>query len=179
MGLFDDDDFELDELLESVKKYPSCVVDLNEGEVQAIFDRCLAKDGTPREEITFSLLFSRTMGYLPEDEHMLIFNKGAILANKKIICYLFGQLKNAHTENEALLLTDAHITYKSVPWTNNKGRVLELLYLGCTNEANMISLFDAKTDSANLNFPHVKPTLSPKDPAFPEWWEQHKAEWEG
>ena len=26
--------------------------------------------------------------------------------------------------------------------------------------------------------PAVKPTLSPKDPAFPAWWEAHKAEWE-
>lgn len=24
----------------------------------------------------------------------------------------------------------------------------------------------------------VKPTLSPKDPNFPAWWEQHKSEWE-
>ena len=24
----------------------------------------------------------------------------------------------------------------------------------------------------------VLPTLSPKDPAFPAWWEEHKAEWE-
>lgn len=24
----------------------------------------------------------------------------------------------------------------------------------------------------------ITPTLSPKDPNFPEWWEQHKAEWE-
>ena len=42
MGLFDDEDDELDDLLENVKKYPSCVVDLNEGEVQSIFNRCLA-----------------------------------------------------------------------------------------------------------------------------------------
>ena len=25
---------------------------------------------------------------------------------------------------------------------------------------------------------NITPTLSPKDPAFPAWWEQHKAEWE-
>ena len=25
---------------------------------------------------------------------------------------------------------------------------------------------------------HLTPTLSPKDPAFPAWWEAHKSEWE-
>ena len=40
MGLFDDDDLELDELLDAVKKYPSCVAELNEANVQAIFNRC-------------------------------------------------------------------------------------------------------------------------------------------
>lgn len=24
----------------------------------------------------------------------------------------------------------------------------------------------------------ITPTLSPKDPAFPAWWETHKSEWE-
>ena len=24
----------------------------------------------------------------------------------------------------------------------------------------------------------IKPTLSPKDPNFPAWWEAHKSEWE-
>lgn len=24
----------------------------------------------------------------------------------------------------------------------------------------------------------IQPTLSPKDPNFPEWWEKHKSEWE-
>ena len=46
MGLFDDDDFELDELLDSVISYPSCVAELNGGIVQEIFSRCIATDST-------------------------------------------------------------------------------------------------------------------------------------
>lgn len=65
MGLFDDDDLELDDLLESVKKYPSCVVDLNEGEVQAIFNRCLATSTSV--EKTSSILFYREFGYEKDD----------------------------------------------------------------------------------------------------------------
>ena len=41
MGLFDDDDLELDELLDAVKKYPPCVAELTEANVQAIFDLSL------------------------------------------------------------------------------------------------------------------------------------------
>ena len=157
----------------------SCVMDLNEGNVQAIFDRCLAKDGTPKGKITFSPLISVTKGYRPEDERRIAFDKEAILADKKIILYLYGQLKNTHMASKTLHLMDARITYKDASWTNNTGIVLELLYLGCTEETICVVPLEAKTQSTFLNFSHITPTLSPKDPAFPEWWEQHKAEWEG
>ena len=42
----------------------------------------------------------------------------------------------------------------------------------------MICIFDSKTNSTELNMGNITPTLSPKDAAFPAWWEQHKAEWE-
>ena len=43
-------------------------IDLNEDNVQAIFNRCLAVDDTPKEKVSRSILFSRTLGYKPEDE---------------------------------------------------------------------------------------------------------------
>ena len=90
VGLFDDDDLELDELLDAVKKYPPCVAELNEANVQAIFHRCLATDDTPKEQVSRSILFSRTLGYKPEDEIVFYFNKDKLLDNKKNIEYLFG-----------------------------------------------------------------------------------------
>ena len=178
MGLFDDDDLELDELLDAVKKYPPCVAELTEGNVQAIFNRCLATDHTPKEQVSRSILFSRTLGYKPEDEIVFYFNKDKLLDNKKNIEYLFGQLKNAHEKNEYMRVEDAFCQYQGRKWTDNRAHMLELLYLGCTMETVLISPFDAKTDATSLGVERLKPTLSPKDPAFPAWWEQHKGEWE-
>ena len=35
-----------------------------------------------------------------------------------------------------------------------------------------------KKTGTSVIAPAVRPTLSPKDPAFPAWWEEHKGEWE-
>ena len=47
------------------------------------------------------------------------------------------------------------------------------------NSINLIEPFWAKNDTSRIfKEKPVKLTLSPKDPAFPAWWEQHKSEWE-
>ena len=179
MGLFDDDDFELDELLESVKKYPSCVVDLNESEVQAIFERCLAKEDSKNE--SRAELFYRSLGYNEEDSIPITFDSDIISQNRKSIMYLYGQLDSVHTGkylNERQLVTDFAVAYTGKTWTKNKWILLQLLYLGCNDTVVVILPFEKMKSNSTLIHPSVKPTLSPKDPAFPEWWEQHKAEWE-
>ena len=153
-------------------------IDLNEGNVQAIFERCLATDDTPKEQVSRSILFSRTLGYKPEDEIVFYFDKDKLLDNKKNIEYLFGQLKNTHEKNEYMRMENASYQYQGRKWTDNKARMLELLYLGCTMETVLISPFNAKTDATSLGVERLKSALSPKDPAFPAWWEQHKSEWE-
>ena len=153
-------------------------IDLNEDNIQAIFNRCPAADHTPKEQVSRSILFSRTLGYKPEDEIVFYFDKGKLLDNKKNIEYLFGQLKNAHEKNEHMCMGDAFYQYQGRTWTDNRAHMLELLYLGCTMETVLISPFDAKTDATSLGVERLKPTLSPKDPAFPAWWEEHKSEWE-
>ena len=179
MGLFDDDDDELDALLDAVKKYPSCVLDLNEGEVQAIFNRCIAKEGTPNDQCFNSVLFSRLRGYSPDAERIVVFDREKVLANKKNIQYLYGQLKNVHARNDDLQINEAFVTYSGTNWTTNKGVLLEFLYLGAINYDDiLISPFAAETNSAILSTNILTPTLSPKDPAFPAWWEAHRPEWE-
>lgn len=51
---------------------------------------------------------------------------------------------------------------------------MQFFHLGVGS--NTISPF---TVNGNSGFKHkIIPTLSPKDPNFPEWWEKHKSEWE-
>ena len=154
-------------------------LELNEGNVQAIFNRCIAKEGTPEDQCFNSILFSRLRGYSPDAERIVVFNRENFLANKKYIQYLYGQLKNVHAGNKTLQINEAFLTYSGIHWTTNKGVLLEFLYLGGTGgEHPLICIFDSKTNSTELNMGSITPTVSPKDPAFPAWWEQHKAEWE-
>lgn len=178
MGLFDDEDDELDALLDAVKKYPSCIAELNEGIVQEIFNRCLATNDTPKKNISRSMLFSRTFGYKPDDEFVFSFDKSKLLANKQIINYLFGQLKSIHNKNKKMSIDEAFYNYSGKKWSNSKSSMLELLCLGCTIENPFIAPFNAENNSTSLASNLTKPTLSPKDPNFPAWWEEHKAEWE-
>jgi len=108
-----------------------------------------------------------------------VFNRENFLANKKNIQYLYGQLKNVHAGNGNLQINEAFLTYSGTHWTTNKGVLLEFLYLGGTDDEHpLICIFDSKTNSTELNMGNITPTLSPKDPAFPAWWEAHKGEWE-
>ena len=155
-------------------------IDLNEDNVQAIFNRCIAKEETPEDQCFNSILFSRLRGYSPDAERIVVFNREKVLANKKNIQYLYGQLKNVHAGNGTLQINEAFLTYSGTHWTTNKGVLLEFLYLGAINDGHsLLAAFDGKANNSTiLNTDIIKPTLSPKDAAFPVWWEQHKVEWE-
>lgn len=153
-------------------------LELNEGEIHAIFNRCLATNDTPKENIHIGILFSRTTGYKPEDEIAFSFDRKKLLANKQTITYLYGQLQSVHSNNAKISVDDAFYNYSGKKWTNHKAYVLELLYLGCNHETLLMTPFFANTNLAVIGSGSIKPTLSPKDPNFPKWWEQHKAEWE-
>ncbi len=153
-------------------------IELTEGNVQAIFNRCLATNDTPKENISRSVLFSRTLGYKTDDEIVFSFDKNNLLSNKQIIRYLYGQLKSSHSKSEKMSIDEAFYNYLGKKWSNSKASMLELLYLGCTHETLFISPFNAETNSTLVASSLISPTLSPKDPNFPAWWEQHKSEWE-
>lgn len=178
-GLFDDDDDELDMLLDSVKKYPSCVAELNEGNVQAIFNKCLAtKDNSA---VLTSDLFPAGFGYaslIGKKRHSFNFDKDMILKNKANIQYLFGQLASVHTQKSTLTIDDFFKNYSDQNWTEQKASLMQLLYLGNCSKINLIFPFNANKDDTTRFVSTIKSTLSPKDPNFSEWWEQHKAEWE-
>lgn len=174
MGLFDDDDFELDDLLDSVKNYPSCVADLNEGNVQAIFSRCLATKDS--KETSYSRLYLKVAGYEREDTG-IVFDKRNILDNKKNIEYLFGQLYAVHHGQLQLKEADFYTAYTEEKWTTDRASIMQLIYLAAANDIKIINKFIAKYQEAPITGA-LNPTLSSKDPAFPAWWEAHKAEWE-
>ena len=154
-------------------------LELNEGNVQAIFNRCLRKEDS--KEITRTTLFSRVLGYAPEDEIEIAFDKNVLLENEKNIRYLYGQLKVVHTaesKTNCLSLNDFKTAYQGIIWAQSKSSLLELLYLGCNSALGLGYRFSKKYNDTTIISSDITPTLSPKDPAFPAWWETHKSEWE-
>ena len=161
----------------SEKKYVA--LELNEANVQAIFNRCLKKEDT--KEVVRTALFMTLLGYTDKEEIVIAFDKDALRKNEKNIRYLYGQLKSIHmspNETRRQTLDDFRETYMNSIWTHGKSAALELLYLGSNSVLGFVGPFSKKQNDTTTVSKTITPTLSPKDPAFPAWWEEHRAEWE-
>ena len=150
-------------------------LELNEDNVQAIFHRCLAKEG---EHFYNVQVLGSELTKNPSDIVQL--SKQKMEENDQNIRYLLGQLKTIHLPDvKAITLQEGFFRYDNHVWTKDFDFLFQLyaLALGCvylrgfskTKDGNITSLID---------YNHCTPTLSPKDPAFPAWWEAHKSEWE-
>lgn len=165
-----------------VSDVDNIVIDLNEGNVQEIFNRCLATKKT--KNMSPTVLFPVIYGYKPEDEILIQFDKNILLENKKAIEYLYGQLQEVHRNGNDYSKKAKHVNiedfstlYTGDIWTQDKGALLKFLYLGCNKELLLLKPFNKKYNGTDITT-RIKPTLSPKDPNFPAWWEEHKSEWE-
>lgn len=173
MGFFDDDEFET-LLAESNKFKPQ---ELNEANVQAIFNRCLeteAERGLGKKNYA-QILQKELSG---KDSALIVFDAQRRSENLKNISYLLGQLKGVHNGDRLMPLEYGILTYQSKKWTICAEILYKLYELGMAN--GDIVPFTLQDDGKTLltDISHLTPTLSPKDPAFPAWWEAHKGEWE-
>lgn len=150
-------------------------IDLNEDNVQAIFNRCLAKEG---EDFYNVQVAGSELTKNPSD--IVPLSKQKMKKNAQNIRYLLGQLKTIHLPDvKAITLQEGFFRYDNHVWTKDFYSLFQLyaLALGCvyfrgfsqTKDGNITSLID---------YSRCTPTLSPKDPAFPAWWEANRAKWE-
>lgn len=179
MGLFDEDDEELDALFESLKaRQPSYVAELNEVTVQELFLRCIATKDTT--DYLKSILYQKEFGHA-EDSNQILFDKKYILENLKKIRYLYGQLLTTHGHSNTISTSkendhNSMTNYKGEIWTDKQGIIMQFFHLGVVSET--IYPFSPRGNSGFKDV-NIQPTLSPNDPDFAEWWEAHKGEWEG
>lgn len=129
---------------------------MNEGNVQAIFNRCDKEN----------------------EGGSTTWDKEALKKNREYIRYLLGQLALAHkgvTEQE---LNEAFFArYDGKAWTGSINRVIDLLNMG--GKSGFCSFFkkDGK-QFVELKLDKLKATLSPKDGEFAAWYEKNGAEFE-
>ena len=121
--------------------------ELNEANVQAIFNRCLATDSTT--EYIKSVLYQKEHGYA-ENSNPILFDKKALLDNLKNIRYLYGQLITVHLDTNTINTHEDSDSptmknYRGEIWTMNKGSLLQFFHLGVGS--NTISPFTLKGNS--------------------------------
>ena len=83
-------------------------LELNEDNVRAIFERCLAKETSLEKKS--SILFYREFGY-EKDDIGIVFDKTALHTNRKSIEYLYGQLAVTHGSEGILRMEDFEQSY--------------------------------------------------------------------
>ena len=127
-------------------------------------------------EKTSSILFYREFGW-EKDDVGIGFDKVALHANRKNIEYLYGQLYTVHEYGHIIRIEDFVKSYTGQNWSDNKSSVYQLMYLGSAQSEKILNHFDREYNGASF-YALIRSTLSPKDPAFPAWWETHKGEWE-
>lgn len=147
-------------------------LDLNEGNVDALFARCVTG---PLPDAVVSQLFLKSHGY-EADEKPVCFSRLEIQKNKSTIAYWLGQLKNVHSKKRVLTPQEAAVKYTGVKWTGSKEALLKFLHL--CEAVSKISPFVASSGTANLYYLH-RPSVSPRDPDFSAgWYEEWLEEFE-
>ncbi|MCD7753355.1 MAG: hypothetical protein LUH41_02255 [Clostridiales bacterium] len=149
-------------------------IDLNEEDVRVIFEKCLADENTTEKKV--ANLFPQELGYSKEADEIVYFDRTKLKKNDKSIHFLYGQVASWHQKNLITTITPKSSSqkYTGEVWTRNNGIIMEFLFLG--NAIGLITPFNKKYN--NAAFVPTHPTLSPNDPNFPEWWKEHKSEWE-
>ena len=152
-------------------------LELSEGNVQAIFNKCLATDSTT--EYIKSVLYQKEFGY-EQDSNPILFDKRKLIDNLKNIRYLYGQLRTTHEHSNTISTDEDNVdhvmlNYMNNAWTTNKGIILQFFHLGVGSDTIYPFNIWGNTGFQNVG---IQPTLSPKDPNFATWWEEHKSEWE-
>ena len=183
-------------------------LELNDENVEAIYERCIADDDTPEEDRAECMTFLGVCGYDRNVFRKLWFRKSRIAEDRKNIYYLYGQLAGVHepedvpTSRRPTVSVGACVRdYRGKQWFTEKKSLLMLFYVGAVFLCDTpISGFTSKAYSDGLEnningrMPEpqrkitvndvtflsdgVVPTLSPEDPDFPSWWEEHRGEWE-
>ena len=105
------------------------------------------------------------------------FDKDLLLKNKRNIEYLYGQLYSVHAVTHSTAdqsIESFSKTYLGNNWTREQAIDIRIV---ATSEWPINIPFSKERNDTTRISRHITPTLSPKDPAFPAWWEAHRGEW--
>ena len=146
-------------------------LDLNYLAVTSLFKKCLATEDSKNY---IPARWQRKEEGYPEVSPLILFDAEAFNANKHKIEYILGQLLDVHKGKYIVTPNSLFKKYTGDLWTTDGVTLMKLIHLALAN-ATWDFCVPPNDESAFLH--DVEPTLSPKDPNFPEWWEQNKSKW--
>lgn len=159
-------------------------LDLNKTTVQNLLKQCVTTASDPKAQ-RLGLLFSKmgfSVGEMSSD--CIYYLPAQVEKHLKSIQYLLGQLRVVHTQNPDMRLHTGMEKYDGSVWTDcvpDDALSFQLITLYYLTVA--VSLRTAVIKSSEGNYftelvRNLAPTLSPNDPQFSLWWENHRAAWE-
>ena len=151
------------------------ILELNERSVKTLFKKCLANEENTKEGVYFSQVLR--LDNCGKESEIIRFSKEMVDAYTPSIYYLLGQIKSFHGSNQTFALQEGFLRYDDTFWTNDYG-VLFQLYALALSSASITSFCSLKNLIISAKSHLCTATLSPKDPNFAEWWEEHKNDWE-
>ena len=150
-------------------------IDLNSEIVKEIMQNCSVTKNS--KEYYKVVLEQMPMGY-PKDSKPFLFDADNFDENIFNFYYLFGQLKVVHEKKHLIPIRDTLNKYDGTIWAKDKVAAFFLVHSAIG--ASIIMPPTAQTKSCIVRtdiLNNISPTLSPNDPNFPKWWEEHKTEW--
>ena len=147
--------------------------DLNLETIKQIFQDCMPVEGKTKKYR--SIILESVDKEFSKNSDKLYFDRDKLKENKLNIMYLLGQLYAVHRGDRSLKVSDILKKYNGYLWSKEKFASVLILHLGIG--IDQFSSPDAVQLSCDI-FDAIEPTLSPKDPRFPIWWEQNKIKWE-
>ena len=107
---------------------------LSDETVQAIYDHCLANEGTPDEDKAQSMAFLGVCGYARDVFQKVFFNRARIAEDRKNLYYLYGQLSGVHEPEDlpyaphpTLSIGGCMRNYRGETWFRDRKSLLMLL----------------------------------------------------
>lgn len=158
--------------VEGIKTNKFRPLELNERNVNTLFNRCLPNE----HEVQHFLCYS-TQVLIPEitgrESQEVSLSIEKVNEYKSTILYSLGQIESFHSDREVLALEEGFLRYDGVIWTKDYEVLFKLYHLSLS--CNYILDFSLASEKiCSLKNPVCIPTLSPKDTNFSEWYEGYK-----
>lgn len=144
-------------------------LDLSRQVVKNVFTGCLAHSLT--KSIVYCGLFKKENGF-SADSKPIEFDEERLRSFSKIIQGMFGQLADAHQHAMFISPSTIQKKYDGTVWLTSRQCLIEFFHL-CT-AVGILGPLNSQNTAPILK--EIYPTLSPKDPNFEAWYDEHRSE---